>query len=188
MSLFVRERSQAGRDIAQYLYENSAQTTEHYMTKLLLVLGADKQFDTFEHGLHHDAVGIGDLHHAIEFECQVLFVLNVEHHTAYIRFMNRPNHLGHHRKTRTTSKSKDLFFLSRNKLIDHRNAGRTQQRLYEMGFNVSIFGDGIDDATNARHIDTEQFDLGSSRSRYVDNARQGSAQGHFIGKIHVSFL
>ena len=59
VGLGVGQRGEAGRHVLQYLDEDAAQAAEHHVAKLLLVLGADEQLRTLQHGLNHDGGHLG---------------------------------------------------------------------------------------------------------------------------------
>ena len=169
ISLFIRKRCQTGRYIFQYLHKDTAQTAKHHVSELLFIFCTNKQFCSFKHRLNHNRFRIGNLHHAVKFESQMLLTFNIQHHSTYIWFMHRPHHLSYYRKSASPGKIHDLFFLIGNKFINQWNTGCMQQSLYIMRFNITIFRDRINDTTDSRHIDSKQFNLRNRRSRSVDN-------------------
>ena len=157
------------------------------MPEFLLILGSDKQFRSFQHRLHHDTRYFRNLHHPFKLQRQMLFTLYIQYHTAYIGFVHRPHHLCHYRESGTTGKCKHLFLVCRHKLLHYRNTGRMQQSLHVMRFYITVFGDGINDAADARNIHAKQLYFIIRRFRGIHNARQCRTQCHFIGKVHVTF-
>ena len=155
VGLGVGQRGEAGRHVLQYLDEDAAQAAEHHVAKLLLVLGADEQLRTLQHGLHHDGSYFGQLHHAVELQRQVLLALDVEHHAADVRLMDGAYDLRHHGEACAAGKSQHFFLLRRDELVHQWDARRAEQRLYLMGRDVAVVGDGVDDAADARHVDAE---------------------------------
>lgn len=96
------------------------------MTELLFILCTDKQFRTFQHRLYHNCPCIRNLHHTIEFQCQMLLAFDVQNYTTDIRFMHRTNDFGNYRESAPTCKGYYLLFIIRNKLIYQRNTGSMQ--------------------------------------------------------------
>ena len=117
----------------------------------------------------------------------MLFPFNVQYYAADIRFMYRTYYFGYYRESTSTGKIHDFLLFIGNKFIDQWNTGCVQQCLHIMRFDVSILRDGINDTTDSRYIDSEQFNLRHRRLRGVDNTGQCSSQSHFVGKVHVSF-
>ncbi len=85
VSLFIGKRCKTGRNILKHFHKNTTQTTQHYMPEFLFILGAYEKFRTRQHRLHQDTCNFGNLHHTFKFKRQMLFSLDVKHHTAYIR-------------------------------------------------------------------------------------------------------
>ena len=158
------------------------------MPELLLILGSDEQLRAFQHGLHHHGVRFGQLHHAVEFQRQMLLALDVEHHAAHIGLVYRSHHLRHHRETRAAREGKHLLLILRDELFHHGNACRAQQCLHVVRFDVALPRDGVDDAADARHVHAEEFYLVVCRTRCVHDARKRRAQRHLVGKVHMPLL
>ena len=94
------------------------------MAEFLFVLRTDKEFRSFQHRLHHNTRYFRNLHHAFKLQCQMLFALYIQYHSAYIGFMHRPHHFRHHRESGTTGKGQRFFLISGYKLLYHRNTCR----------------------------------------------------------------
>ena len=83
-SLAIAEWSKTGLHVLQYLDKDAAQATEHHMTETFLVFGSDEEFGALQHLLHHHARSSVNLHHSVEFQCQVLRGAYVQRHAAHI--------------------------------------------------------------------------------------------------------
>ena len=188
VGFFVGQRGKAGRYVLQYLDEDTAQAAEHHVAEFLFVLGADEQLRTLQHGLHHDGGYFGQLHHTVEFQCQMLLALDVEHHAADVRLVDGAYDLRHHGEARAAGKGQHFLLFRGNELVDQWDARRAEQRLHLVGRDVAIVGDGVDDAADARHVHAEQLDFVGCGAGYVHDARQHGAQRHLVGKVHVALL
>ena len=133
------------------------------MPELFFIFSPDKQLRSLQHWLYHDSTCLRYLHHAVKLKRQMLFTFNIEYHSSYIRFMNRPHNLGHHRKSTASRESKYFVFITRYKFFDYRNTGRMKQRLNIMGFDIAVLRNRINNPTNAGYIYTKKFNFRNSR-------------------------
>ena len=58
--------------------------TLYHMSEFLFIFCTNKQFRTFQHRLYHNCPCISNLHHTIEFQCQMLLTFNVQNDTTDI--------------------------------------------------------------------------------------------------------
>ena len=156
------------------------------MSELLFVFGTDKQFRPFQHRLHHDSTSFGNLHHTVEFQCQMLFTLDIEHNTAHIRLMHRPHHLCHHREPRATRKGKHFFLVVRNKLLHNRNTCRAEQCLHIVRGDITVRRNGIYNPADTGNIHSKELDFIIGRPRGIHYPRKCRAESHLIGKVHMA--
>ena len=158
------------------------------MPETLLVFGTDKQFRTLQHLLYHHACGILNLHHAVEFQGQMLLCADVQGHTAYIALMHWSHHLGYDRITHLIGKGRQFFLRCAHHFWYEGNACARENVTHGLRWHVTIVFDAKDDFVESGDVNTIELYLRGGWFGRTHNLTQGRGQRHLVAEVHMALL